>query len=415
MVGAQNPLIDYVKSDDQTTGWEVAGRRSIPGDPPVNGFEMRLTSQTWHGTTWTHGVYLVLPERVGDRCPLLLFVVGGELTSDRWRLAGRVAAETDYAVAVLDRVPNQPLFDGYVEDELVAHTFDRFIETGDPTWPLLLPMTRAAVKAMDTVSEVMNEQLGTGIRPVVVGGASKRGWTAWLTSVVDLRVWGLIPMVYDNLDIPRQLRDQVRNWGSHSDRISPYTDRNLHEKLDSDRGRELVQMVDPYTYRGRLTSPVLNVSATNDHYWRLNAAEQYLDDLPAPVFRRYLPNTGHGLNRYVPGLVRTVEAMLLHADERLSLPDVDSSIIEEGSSLRFVPDPGDGPRPEYVRVWHAEASNGDFRDADWRSTSMEIPEENGLNVAISPDQLYVGLFGQMGYNVDHRKFTLSTRMHVHTS
>lgn len=49
---------------------------------------------------------------------------------------------------------------------------------------------KAVVKAMDAVQE-FTATLGSPVTPVaryVVAGASKRGWTTWLTAAVDPRV-----------------------------------------------------------------------------------------------------------------------------------------------------------------------------------------------------------------------------------
>ena len=56
-------------------------------------------------------------------------------------------------------VPNQPLVfaddpgNQRNEDAIIAYTFDKFLKTQDPTWPLLLPMAKSAVRAMDTIQD----------------------------------------------------------------------------------------------------------------------------------------------------------------------------------------------------------------------------------------------------------------------
>jgi PhoPQ-activated pathogenicity-related protein len=57
-------------------------------------------------------------------------------------------------------VPNQPLiFEGETrersEDAIIAYTWDKFLRTADEKWPLRLPMTKAAVRAMDAVSDFL--------------------------------------------------------------------------------------------------------------------------------------------------------------------------------------------------------------------------------------------------------------------
>ena len=68
-----------------------------------------------------------------------------------------IARATKSVVAELKMIPNQPLVfagetRGRKEDSLIAYTWDKFLRTGDPKWPARLPMTKAAVRAMDTVT-----------------------------------------------------------------------------------------------------------------------------------------------------------------------------------------------------------------------------------------------------------------------
>ena len=82
------------------------------------------------------------------------------------------------------------------EDEVIAYTFDHFLnDTSDTEWPALLPMTKAAVKAMDMAQQfVPTIAFNQQINGFVVTGGSKRGWTTWLTAAVDDRVVAIAPM-----------------------------------------------------------------------------------------------------------------------------------------------------------------------------------------------------------------------------
>ena len=56
-------------------------------------------------------------------------------------------------------------------------------------------------------------------------------------------------------------------------------------------------MVDPYSFRDRLTMPKLLINGTNDRYWTLNALDLYWNELKEPKYVVELPNAGHGLER----------------------------------------------------------------------------------------------------------------------
>ena len=103
-------------------------------------------------------------------------------------------------VAVLRQVPFQPIF-GMREDDLIAHTFEQYVKTGEADWPLLLPMVKSVVRAMDATQVYATDSWDLSIEEFTVTGASKRGWTTWLTAAVDPRVTALAPMVIDMLNM----------------------------------------------------------------------------------------------------------------------------------------------------------------------------------------------------------------------
>ena len=130
----------------------------------------------------------------------------------------------------------------------------------------------------------------------IVSGASKRGWTTWLTAAADTkRVKGIIPMVYDNLNLPAQMKHQFASYGGYSEEIADYTSNGLMPVLESEKGRRLSEIVDPYTYLGRITMPKLLINGSNDPYWTFDSLNIYWPKLTGQKNVLYMPNAGHGL------------------------------------------------------------------------------------------------------------------------
>ena len=81
----------------------------------------------------------------------------------------------------------------YNYTKLAAYTWWRFLN--DPHnlsyIELHIPMAKAAVRAMDTITAFMTDpfapqeiiELQSNPQQFIVGGASKRGWTTWLTGI----------------------------------------------------------------------------------------------------------------------------------------------------------------------------------------------------------------------------------------
>src|SRR5699024_2262708 len=136
---------------------------------------------------------------------------------------GKIAVKNKAIVAVLKQVPNEPLFDSLVEDQIISYTLHRFLKNTDYTWPLLFPMVKSAEKAMDAVQDFAKNKLHHAVNRFVVSGASKRGWTTWLMAATgDSRVVAIAPMVIDILNMPVNLAHQMKAYGSYSQEIQDY-------------------------------------------------------------------------------------------------------------------------------------------------------------------------------------------------
>jgi PhoPQ-activated pathogenicity-related protein len=407
----QLPLLAYVAQKDDAFSWQkVSSDRSPLG---VTFHELRLTSQRWKGMVWRHTLLIAQPPKVATDLALLV-IAGGETDSrgdpQSRLLVSAAAIQLQALVAVLYAVPNQPLFDGLVEDDLIAHTFVKFLETGDLQWAALLPMTKSAVKAMDAVQQFAQKELNLTVNGFVVTGASKRGWTTWLTAVADpQRVKGIAPMVYDNLNIPAQMRHQREVFGGYSEQISEYTQRGLTDLADTEKARPLVQLIDPYAYLDRLTMPKLIINGTNDRYWALDAANFYFDDLRGEKYILYVPNSGHGLED-VGRVVRAVMAFFDYLAQRLTFPKLQWTWTPKdgGMTLTVRSD----PMPKQVLLWRATAPTKDFRDAKWESQELTATDGAFLFTLTPPEKGYAAAFAELVYEGNNRTYSLCTTIRI---
>jgi len=188
--GSPSELKDVVLAPDPTTAWS---RKS--SDQDVN---LKLTSQTWKGGAWTHEVVIIGFDRASTKDAAVLYITGDGPDPKEIDQLRRLSTQAGLPVVILNNVPNQPI-NGQREDELIASTIEKYMESGDHTWPLLFPMTKSAIACMD-MAEAWSAEEGRPIKRFVVAGASKRGWTTWLTAATgDKRVIGFAPMVFDML------------------------------------------------------------------------------------------------------------------------------------------------------------------------------------------------------------------------
>ena len=365
-------LAEYIAQPDPSFAWREVATGNLAGAEFV---EYLLTSQTWRGVTWKHQLFVLRPTRMTrDTKHGLLFIHGGRWKSEydgprqeadppkEALLFVRLAETIGAPVAILRQVPFQPMFGDRREDALIAYTFEQYLRSGESDWPLLLPMTKSAVRAMDAVQSIVKERWGASINSFTVTGASKRGWTTWLTAAADKRVMAIAPMVIDVLNMQVQMEHQRATWGEFSDEIADYSTLNLQDQLKTPRGQALLSIVDPYSYRRMLTQPKLIFLSTNDRYWPLDALKNYWPGLPNPKHVLYVPNQGHGLSdpeRVITGL----SAIHRYAATGKTLPKTTWSFATTKDALTIQVKPERAS--ERVRVWSARSATKDFRNSPW--------------------------------------------------
>jgi len=417
-------LFSYVAKPDAAFAWEKT--RDIPAPEGVRIAELRLTSQVWQGITWSHRLHLVKPQTIKTPGLALMLITGSGEGLEELTLFAPLATKVGALLAILRDIPNQPLYDlgdrlsatppstgaaeGMVEDEIISNTFVKFLKTGDEDWPLLFPMTKAAVKAMDAIQQFAKSEWGEDITGFVVTGGSKRGWTTWLTAAVDPRVKAIAPAVYDNLNLPVQMRRQIESFGGYSEQIADYTTKGLPDLVQTEEGRRLGAMVDPYTYRDKITVPKLIILGSNDRYWPLDACNVYWDDLVGEKYLLRVPNAPHGLNDW-ERVLGTEAAWMLKAAGLIQFPKMSWTFEEEPEVLVLTVTMD--RMPSGGGFWVATAPTRDFRDSKW---TLRPPTSVGMGTASyrlpKPKEGFAAVFGEAEFPLDGGKYYLSTGVRI---
>jgi PhoPQ-activated pathogenicity-related protein len=363
------PLEDYVGAPDPTFNWKRCEQKKISHATLTH---LELVSQTWHGQFWSHHMLVVRPEKVTHPEIALLFVTGGgygapdDKEADRFNL---IAQRAGAIAAVITKIPNQPLYDGRTEDALIAYTFDQYLKSGDKTWPLLFPMVKSAVRGMDTLQQFAGKEWNQEVKQFVISGASKRGWTTWLTGATDPRVKAIAPMVIDMLNMKTQLAWASKMYGKQSEEINDYTTLHLDTR-DDEPMRELRSWVDPYVYRNRYTMPKLLLLGTNDPYWVVDSLRNYWKDLPGAKVVFQTPNAGHDLGGGKDAVTTLANWFaLVAADE--PLPDVTWN-LHDGASGPAGIDVSVNQPAKAIRLWTAHSTDRDFRNDKWSSRDLDL-------------------------------------------
>jgi len=360
------PLDEYVAKPDPNYAYKLVNTIKGKG---YTGYVLEMTSQQWLSAElvdrpiWKHWVTVIRPDRVTSNTALML-IDGGSSKSEPPRGADpslrRVALATNTVCASVKNIPNEPLVFSddqkrRTEDGIIAYCWDKFLHTGDALWLTRLPMTKAVVRAMDTVQEFCATKEGGKLKvnDFVVAGASKRGWTTWTTAAVDKRVVAAVPIVIDLLNIVPSFEHHYEVYGEWAPAVDDYSGMGVMDWIGSPEFDALAKIVEPYSYRDRLTMPKLLINGAGDQFFLNDSWKFYLADLQGPTWLRYGPNSGHGLES--SDAVGTVTAFYKRFVEKKPMPKY-AWTFPDDNTIRVISD----EKPLVVKLW--QATNPDKRD-----------------------------------------------------
>lgn len=423
---AETALDRYVRTPDSHFKYALA--KTLRGDG-YTAYVLDMTSQQYltvaevNHPIWRHWLTVVKPTKVTSEVGLL-FIRGGDnedaAPKSADALAAHVATMTGAVVAVLNMVPSQPLvFAGEtqerVEDAIIAYTWDKYLRTGDEKWPLRLPMTKAAVRAMDAVSGFLASPAGGGVKveKYVVSGESKRGWTTWTTAAVDKRVVAIMPCVIDLLNIAPSFQHHYRAYGTYSAEVDDYVKAGIMKWAGTAEYRNLMQIEEPFSYRDRLTMPKFIINAAGDQYFLPDSSQFYFDQLPGEKYLRYVPNADHAVRDHTDvseSIAAYFESIVKHTPR----PQFTWKIHPDGRIVVDSP-----TKPSKVTLWQATNPNArDFRlekiGPAYKSTELAaISPGHYVGQVKHPAKGYTAYFIELTFpsgGVDPFKFTTGVKV-----
>ena len=366
-VGLSETALDrYVAAPDPAYRYSII---DVDEGDGYRSYVLEMISQRWlteaevNLPLWEHYMVVTVPDEVESDIGFL-YITGGSKSNSAPEAAEAMdvqrALRTNTVVTTLYMVPNQPLEfidDGVsrTEDSIIAYTWDKYFRTGDDKWPLRLPMTKAAVRAMDTVTDLMAqpEQGEIAVEKFVVAGGSKRGWTTWTTAIVDERVVAIMPIVIDVLNVAESFKHHFSVYGAYSLAVFDYVSNRSVNWIGTPQWDALMDIVEPYEYRDRLTLPKYLLNSTGDEFFLPDSWQFYWDDLIGEKHVRYVPNSNHGMDG--TDVIDSVDSWYHAIVHNIPMPRYSWGMDEDGTITVHSLD-----EPTEVLLW--QASNPDTRN-----------------------------------------------------
>ena len=409
-LGTPTPLDDYVYHDDGAFAYTYAGDEHTVGGNGWAAYMYNVTSQRWFDASfsskpvWTHQMAIIIPHDVNTTLDSAFLYITGQGTprpnhyphadDEGLAIAAAIAKNAKSPGAVMWQVPDECIVfshdpfgpDHYrTEDAAIAFTWWAYSHpeklgksVADPRWVLELPMTKAGVKAIDVIQQVVPRHTGgVAINGVYVAGASKRGWTTWLVGAVENgpkgkgRVRGIMPIVLDALNVVAFAHRQWTYYGAWTFALSDYYKMNFTQDIDEPYTKSLMQLVDPYYYMSRLTMPKLALNAVGDEFQMPDDQRHWAHLMPGEMHLLMVKNAEHSMATGVFEILQSAGAMIQACQQNVPRPVYTWSIDNATGAITVVTD----TKPTVVTVTWADSPQGvsaGRRDFRWAAINASF-------------------------------------------
>ncbi|MBN3265242.1 PhoPQ-activated pathogenicity-related family protein [Pectobacterium brasiliense] len=389
--------------------------------PKIEIRKYKMTSQSWSPNDmvtpekWLHDVDIYIPE--SPKTQRALVVVNNGVNHDNGSQKSRgptdfseevlttIARTTHTIVISVSNIPNQYLTYQHddkplKEDDSVARSWVLFMDDPEQRklMSLHIPMSTSVSQAMRMAKKELTQW---DINGFIVTGASKRGWTTWLTAISDPDVEAIVPFVIDLLDTDVALENMYRSYGGNWPvAFYPYYEKGIDKRVKTPNFSKLLEIEDPLRYinsiyQQRLAIPKYIVNASGDDFYVPDNTKFYYGKLPGDKSLRIVPNTDHH------GILKFTEQSLISFLNRFQnkkvLPQVDSLIKNNVLSVVF------SEKPVKIIRWTAiNAEARDFRYAcgiRYTPSPITISPRNKIDIPLDyPSTGWVATYIEATFN-----------------
>jgi len=203
--------------------------------------------------------------------------------------------------------------------------------------------------------------------------------------------------------------------------IKDYSERMLIPIPKTAVAARLWKIIDPWSYRERLTMPKMIVCGTNDPYWPLDALNTYWDGLKGDKWILYVPNAGHylcerdkdGKEEKLP--LRTIATVCAFCRSQIfdkPMPKLNCDMIcPPGGDVLDVSLLCD-VKPLAARVFSSTATTRDFRKSFWEEKQLDMKGTKAACKVDLPKDGHRATMLELQFELEELKYTLSTPLRI---
>jgi len=363
----------YVQLRDPTYHWtHLSERKHTVDGVELTQYTLNMTSQRWLSgfqvskENWTHEIIINVPSTLDKGSPTskwaTLFLAGSNETQNvELEHAAYAAAKTGSIGAVIKGIPNEDLVFpddtqnlSRSEDNLQAYTRMVFLYNNKPEWLVELPMTKAVMRAMDTITSFAKSEVGIKVEKFGVAGHSMRAQVTWMLAAVDDRVQAIIPASH-SLNAKKQREHAHASLGNYAWVQEPY--RVLITVPWSKNTQNAAFITDPAWYSEKVKVPKLVMMGGNDEYFPIGSERFYWPKLVEPKTYLMEPNADQMDTWSSAGKAAT--AFMYAVIHDAEYPKIDWEIDEKTGAISAQQLTHHTPT---VTLWQATTCNNKRRD-----------------------------------------------------